>query len=62
MRNKISFGSFFDISSSEPATLALPFDAEELILLLKVAVVLSVWDVATEPLRVVISWWDWGKF
>ena len=52
MRNKISFGSFFDISSSEFATAG----ETEFALLLKCAVVvLNVCEVVTEPLRVVMS-------
>lgn len=54
MRNKISFGSFFDISSSEFAT-AVEVETEFALLLKCAVVVLNVCEVVTEPLRVVMS-------
>jgi hypothetical protein len=51
MRNKISFGSFFDISSSELVVL-FPVVIDELILL-NAAVLVNV--ATAEPLRVVIN-------
>jgi hypothetical protein len=52
MRNKISFGSFFDISSSETVQLLL---SEDGLMLLKAAVVVNVCVVGTDPFSVVIS-------
>lgn len=55
MRNKISFGSFFEISSSELVVTAVEFTLLLLLLLKCAVVVLNVCEVVTEPLRVVMS-------
>lgn len=56
MRNKISFGSFLDISSSVVAVVvAFPLASDAFMLLKAAVVVLKVCEVVTEPLSVVIS-------
>jgi hypothetical protein len=54
MRSKISFGSFFDISSSVVAAVAA-FPLNAFMLLKAAVVVLKVCEVVTDPLSVVIN-------